>query len=330
MKTRKIGTTDIEASVVALGAWAIGGGPWWGATDDELSIKAIHAALDLGVNMIDTAPVYGFGKSEEVVGKALKGRRDKVILATKCGLWWNDSTGKVFFEMDGQTIRRTLGPQTILQEVELSLKRLGTDYIDLYQTHWQSLDPENETIAETMEYLLKLKEQGKIRAIGASNVNVEQIMEYQAAGVLDAIQPRYSMLDRKIEASLLPFCVKRKISTLAYSPLEQGLLTGKVGMDYVVEAGTARAGIAWFKANNRQKVLNMLEGWKDLTEKYSCTLSQLVIAWTVEQPGITYALCGARKPEHSTENAGAGSIDLAPEDIQRMRTDVEALGKAQA
>ena len=329
MKTRKIGTTDIEASVVALGAWAIGGGPWWGDSDDEQSIKAIHAALALGVNMIDTAPVYGFGKSEEVVGKAIKGRRDKVILATKCGLWWNDSTGKVFFDMDGRTIRRTLGAKTILQEVELSLKRLGTDYIDLYQTHWQSLDPEHETIAETMECLLKLKEQGKIRAIGASNVTVDQIQEYQAAGVLDAIQPRYSMLDRKIEAGVLPYCAKRKISTLVYSPLEQGLLTGKVGMDYVVEDGTARAGIPWFKPENRQKVLTMLGGWKDLTEQYDCTMSQLVIAWTVEQKGVSYALCGARKPEHSTENAGAGKIEIAPEDLQRMRKDVEALGKPQ-
>ncbi len=330
MKTRKIGTTNIEASVVALGAWAIGGGPWWGETDDKLSIRAIHAALDRGVNMIDTAPVYGFGRSEEVVGKAIKGRRDKVVLATKCGLWWNDSTGNVFFELDGHTVRRTLSPNTISQEIELSLKRLGTDYIDLYQTHWQSLDPEREPIAETMEYLLKLREQGKIRAIGASNVTVEQIQEYLAVGGLDAIQPRYSMLDRKIEASLLPYCTKRKISTLVYSPLEQGLLTGNIGMDYVVENGTARDRIPWFKAENRQNVLRMLEGWKDLTDKYHCTLSQLVIAWTVAQPGVTFALCGARKPEHSTENAGAGDIDLAPEDAQRMRGDVEALGKPQA
>ena len=327
MKTRKIGSTDIEASVVALGAWAIGGGPWWGESDDELSIKAIHAALELGVNLIDTAAIYGFGRSEEVVGRALKGRRDKVVLATKCGMWWHDDSGTVAFELDGNTVKRTLSPKTILQEVEFSLKRLDTDYIDLYQTHWPTLDPEHESIADTMECLMKLKEQGKIRAIGASNVNVEQILEYQAAGVLDTIQPRYSMLDRKIEASLLPFCTKRKISTLAYSPLEQGLLTGNIGMDYVVEAGTARSGIPWFKPENRQKVLSMLDGWKDLTEQYNCTLSQLVIAWTVEQKGITYALCGARKPEHSTENAGAGNLDLAPEDIKRMRNDVESLGK---
>ncbi|PID55791.1 aldo/keto reductase [candidate division KSB3 bacterium] len=327
MKMRTLGTSNIEASAVALGAWAIGGGPWWGESDNELSIRAIHAALDLGVNLIDTAPVYGFGNSEEVVGRAIKDRRDKVILATKCGLWWHDSTGNIFFEMAGKTIRRTLGPATIRQEIELSLKRLGTDYIDLYQTHWPSLDPDNETIAETMDCLMTLKQQGKIRAVGASNVNVEQIQAYQAAGVLDAIQPRYSMLDRKAEASVFPFCVKQTISTLVYSPLEQGLLTGNIGMDYVVEPETARFRIPWFKPENRQRVLKMLEGWNDLTEQYSCRLSQLVIAWTIEQRGVTYALCGSRKPEHSIENAGAGHIDLAAEDLQRMRDDVEALGK---
>ncbi len=326
MKMRKIGTTDIEASVVALGAWAIGGGPWWGESDDKQSIRAIHAALDLGVNMIDTAAIYGFGRSEDVVGKAIKNRREQVILATKCGLWWHDETGKTFFEMDGHTIKRTLTPKTIVREIELSLQRLGTDYIDLYQTHWQSLDPDNEPISDTMACLLKLKQEGKIRAIGASNVTVEQIKAYQAVGPLDAIQPRYSMLDRKIEADLLPYCREQHISILAYSPLEQGLLTGKIDMNYVAEEGTARAGIPWFKPEDRRKVIDMLEGWNPLTRKYECTFSQLVIAWTVAQPGLTFALCGARKPEHSIENAGAGNIELEPEDIQQMRRDVEALG----
>jgi methylglyoxal reductase len=327
MQTRKIGTTDIEASVIALGAWAIGGGTWWGETDDLLSIRAIHAALDAGITMIDTAPAYGFGRSEEVIGKALKGRRDKVILATKCGLWWQDERGIWFLERDGKVINRSLRPETLKEEIEMSLKRLGTDYIDLYQTHWQSPEPEKDPIADTMVYLLKLKEEGKIRAIGASNVTVSQIKEYQAVGVLDAIQPRYSMLDRKIEQELLPYCIEQKISTLAYSPLEQGLLTGKFGMDRTIAEGEARNNIPWFKRANRQRVLDMLDGWKDLTEKYACTLGQLVIAWTVEQPGVTFALCGARKPQHAIENAAAGAITLDPQDIQRMRDDIEALGE---
>lgn len=327
MKTRMIGTTDIDASVVALGTWAIGGGTWWGKSDDEQSIKAIHAAIDAGVNLIDTAPAYGWGRSEEVVGKAIHDRRDKVVLATKCGLWWHDDRGPLFFEMEGRSIRRILRPETIRQEIEFSLKRLGTDYIDLYQTHWQSPEPENDPISETMECLMKLKEEGKIRAIGVSNVDVSQIKEYQVAGVLDTVQPRYSMLDRKIEQDLLPYCLEHNISSLAYSPLEQGLLTGKIGMDRTLKEGEARNSIPWFKPENRQKVLDMLAGWKDLTEKYNCNLAQLVIAWTVAQPGITFALCGARKVEHSTQNAVAGDLELDQQDIQRMRNDVEALGE---
>jgi len=330
MRTRKIGTTDIEASVVALGAWAIGGGTWWGkSSDDEQSIRAIHTALDAGVTMIDTAPAYGWGRSEEVVGKALKGRRDKVILATKCGLWWHDDRGPLFFEMEGRSIRKILRPETIRQEIEFSLKRLGTDYIDLYQTHWQSPEPENDPISETMECLMKLKKEGKIRAIGVSNVDISQMKEYQAAGVLDTVQPRYSMLDRAIEQDLLPHCIEHNISSLAYSPLEQGLLTGKIGMDRILKEGEARNSIPWFKLENRQKVIDMLDKWRDLTEKYACTLAQLVIAWTVEQPGITFALCGARKAQHSTQNAAAGDLVIEQRDMQRMRRDVEALGEPQ-
>ena len=326
MRMRKIGTTNIEASVVALGAWAIGGGPWWGESDDQQSIDAIHAALDAGINLIDTAPVYGWGRSEKVVGKAIKGRRDKVILATKCGLWWHDDRGSSFFELEGYSVKRNLRPDCIKKEVEDSLKRLGTDYIDLYQTHWQSPEPENDPIAETMECLLKLKEEGKIRAIGASNVDVSHIKEYQALGVLDAIQPRYSMLDRTIEEELLPYCIEQNICTLAYSPLEQGLLTGAIGMDRILTPGEYKNNIPWFQPLNRQKVLNMLDGWKTLAEKYKCNLAQLVIAWTVEQPGITFALCGARKPEHSKQNGVGGTLILEVNDIEKMRIDVEALG----
>jgi methylglyoxal reductase len=206
------------------------------------------------------------------------------------------------------------------------LKRLGTDYIDLYQTHWQATEPENDPIFDTMEHLLKLKEEGKIRAIGASNVDVSHINEYQAVGVLDAIQPRYSMLDRGIEKELLPYCIEQNIGTLVYSPLEQGLLTGAIGMDRILTPGEYKNNIPWFQPLNRQKVLDMLDGWKTLTEKYNCNLAQLVIAWTVEQPGITFALCGARKPEHSTQNAVGGTLILEADDIVKMRSDVEALG----
>lgn len=326
MRTRKIGRTGIEASVVALGTWAIGGGPWWGESDDNESVKAIQAALDAGVNFIDTAPVYGWGRSEEVVGRAIEGRREKVVLATKCGLWWHDEQGPLFFQLEGYTVRRWLNPKTIRREVEDSLRRLKTDYIDLYQTHWQSPEPANDPILATMECLVRLKEEGKIRAIGASNVDVDHIKEYQQTGVLDAIQPRYSMLDRQIEKELLPYCMEQNISSLVYSPLEQGLLSGKIGMDREFAPGEYRNNIPWFRPLNRKSVLDMLEGWKGLTEKYNCSLAQLVIAWTVEQPGVTYALCGARKTAHSIENAAAGDLLITREDVEKIRNDVESLG----
>lgn len=326
MKTRPIGKSGIEASVVALGTWPIGGGQWWGKTEDEESIKAIQAAIDNGVSLIDTAPIYGWGRSEEVVGKAIKGRRDKVVLATKCGLWWHDERGSKWFDLEGKTVRRCLLPETIRQEVEWSLERLGVDCIDLYQTHWQAMSPVETPIADTMGELVKLKEEGKIKAIGVSNATPEHMDEYLKTGRIDSNQPRYSMLDRGIEADLVPWCIKNDISILAYSPLEQGLLAGKIKMDTKFSEGEYRNNLPWIRPENRKRVLEVLDGWEDLLEEYACTLAQLVIAWSYAQPGITYVLCGARKTKHAIDNAGAGDIELAEEHIARMRKDVEALG----
>jgi methylglyoxal reductase len=329
MQYRTLGKTNISASAVALGTWAVGGGPWWGDSDDSESIKAIQAAIDAGVNLIDTAPAYGWGHSEEIVGKAIKGQRDKVVLSTKCGLWWKDDRGTSFFEMGDKQVRRCLLPETIVEEVEDSLRRMHTDYIDLYHTHWQSLEPDKYPIDDTMQCLMKLKEEGKIRAIAASNVDLDQIKQYQANGILDAIQPKYSMLDREIEKEILPYCHANAISALAYSPLEQGLLTGKIGMDQTFPEGAYRNNILWFLPVNRRKVLTMLEGWSDLLTKYNCSLSQLTIAWTAAQEGITFVLCGARKEAHVVDNVGAGNLELEAADISRIRQDVEALGAPQ-
>jgi methylglyoxal reductase len=330
MQYRTLGKTNISASAVALGTWAIGGGPWWGDSDDNQSLKAIQAAIDAGVTLIDTAPAYGFGHSEEIVGKAIKGQRDKLILSTKCGLWWKDDRGTSFYEMGDKHVKRCLLPATIVEEVEISLRRLGTDYIDLYHTHWQSEDPDKYPIEDTMQCLMKLKEEGKIRAIAASNVDLEHIKQYQAAGILDAIQPRYSMLDREIEKEILPYCQADGISALAYSPLEQGLLTGKIGMDQTFAEGVYRNQIPWYSPQNRKKVLNMLEGWSDLLTKYNCSLSQLVIAWTVAQKGITFVLCGARKEAHVSDNVRAADLELDAADQSRIRQDAEALGAPEA
>ena len=330
MQYRTLGKTNISASAVALGTWAIGGGPWWGDSDDNQSIKAIQAAIAAGVTMIDSAPAYGFGHSEEVVGKAIKGQRDKVILSTKCGLWWKDDRGTSFFEMGDKHVKRCLLPATIVEEVEISLRRLGTDYIDLYHTHWPSLEPDKYPIDDTMQCLMKLKEDGKIRAIGASNVDLDHIKQYQAAGILDAIQPKYSMLDREIEKEILPYCLTNGISALAYSPLEQGLLTGKISMNQTFPEGAYRNNIPWYLPVNREKVLNMLEGWTDLLSKYNCSLSQLAIAWTMAQEGITFVLCGARKETHVSDNVGAADLELDAADLSRIRQDAEALGAPEA
>ena len=326
MRHREIGQSGIQASVIAMGTWPIGGGPWWGKTDDEESIRAVQAAIDLGVTLIDTAPVYGFGRSEEVIGRAIKGRRDKVVLATKCGLWTRDERGSYFFESEGRTVRRCLKPETIRVEVDESLRRLGTDVIDLYQTHWQEEGPDKTPIADTMGCLMDLQAKGKIKAIGVSNATPAQMDEYRSVGRLDSNQPRYSMLDRTIEAELLPYCRKHDISILAYSPLEQGLLTGAITMDSKFSEGEYRNNLPWLASVNRKKVLAMLEGWKDLLTKYKCTLPQLVIAWTLQQSGMTFVLCGARKARHITDNAGAGDLVLDEATLARMRANVEALG----
>ncbi len=327
MQYRALKDTGIDISTVALGTWAVGGGSWWGNSDDTESIKAIQAAVDSGINLIDTAPAYGFGKSEEVVGKAIEGKRDKVVLSTKCGLRWKDSRGAFKFELNGNRVNIYLHPDTIRVELEDSLRRLKTDYIDIYFTHWQSVEPGFVAIEDTMAALLKLKDQGKIRAIGASNISPGQIKEYEKFGSLDVIQPKYSMLARTIEDEVLPLCITRSIGTMAYSPLEQGLLAGKYTKETVIPEGQYRNNLSWFQPGNRERVIDMLDSWKDLLDKYNCKLSQLVIAWTTSVPGITTALCGGRKVSHVEENAGAGDIILEKEDTDRIKKDVVNLGQ---
>jgi aryl-alcohol dehydrogenase-like predicted oxidoreductase len=326
MRYREIGQSGIKASVVAFGAWAIGG--WfWGGTEDGTAIAAIHAAIDNGMNLIDTAPMYGMGHSEVLVGKAIKGRRDKVVLATKCGLVWdgsNSGKGVFHFDTDEKTKRddgpikvyRYLNPASIRREVEQCLARLDTDYIDLFQTHWQE---SSTPIAESMGCLMDLKREGKIRAIGCANATSAQMDAYRAAGQLDVDQEQYSMLDRKYESSNLPYCNEHKISFLAYSPLSQGLLTGKIGPERVFSDGDQRIAKPRFSIENRKRITDLLATFAPLTNKYKCSLGQLAIAWTVAQPGCTHALCGARSPQQVLENLKGGDIVVSAEDSAFMR-----------
>ncbi len=319
MQNRQSGNSNIEASVIGLGTWAIGG--WmWGGTDESNAIAAIQASIDAGVTLIDTAPAYGMGLSEEIVGKAINGRRDKVILSTKCGLVWHTTEGNHFFDASGKHVHRYLGGDSIRYEVEQSLQRLGVENIDIYHTHWQ--DP-TTPIAETMQTLLDLKQEGKISSIAASNISVEDVEAYCQAGQLDAVQEQYNMLDRDLEESILPYCRANKVSVLSYSSLALGLLTGKIGPERQFSGDDLRIGNPRFTVENRQKVAALLAGFKPIALERDISLAQLVIAWTLAQPGITYALCGARNAQQATENAQAGDIVLTVEELTRMNEVIE-------
>jgi len=323
MTSRPLGDSGIEASAVAFGTWALGG--WlWGGTERNEATKSIHAAIDVGMNFIDTAPVYGFGRSEELVGEAIQGRRDKVVLATKAGLVWH-TDGVHFFDstdpISGTSykIYRNLRPETIRYEIEQSLKRLRTDYIDLYLTHWQD---KTTPIRDTMGELMKLKAEGRIRAIGVSNATAEQLDAYRAVGPVDADQEHYSMLKPKNEKELLPYCADNGVAFLAYSPLGQGLLTGKIGPDTTFASSDQRSSSSTFSPENRRKVAAMLEKFQPIAEAHSSTLAQLVIAWTIHQRGCSHALVGARTVAQVQENATGGSIDLSESDLSTMNAAI--------
>jgi methylglyoxal reductase len=287
----------------------------WGGTDVEKSVRSIQASFDAGVNFIDTAPAYGLGLSERIVAEAIRGRRDKVIVASKCGLVWHTAKGKSFADQDGSRIHRYLGAESIRYEVEHSLRRLETDYIDLYLTHWQ--DP-TTPIRETMSTLLDLKKEGKIRAIGVSNCTVDQVRQYRSVGPVDAVQEKYSMLHRELEREYLPYCAQNNIAVLAYSPLANGLLTGKLDPERVFPEGDLRRDNPMFSRESRIRVREMLDRMRPVAKTYSFTEGQLAIAWTLAQPGITHVMVGARDAGQAAENAAAGGVLLAVADVRRV------------
>jgi aryl-alcohol dehydrogenase-like predicted oxidoreductase len=321
MQYRKLGRSGIEISAVGFGAWAIGG--WmWGGADESQAVAAIQAAIDQGITLVDTAPMYGYGRSEEIVGRAIQGRRDRVVLATKCGLVWDREEGELFFRADdkgmtsgesGTKVYKLLRPESIRRELENSLRRLKTDHVDLYQTHWQE---STTPIEDTAAALQQLKQQGKIRAIGVSNASLSQI---QAYGPIDSDQERFSMLDREVEANgVLDDCRRQEIAMLAYSPLSNGLLTGKIAPDRRFNDGDLRKNNPRFRPENVRRVNAMLETFQPIAERHRASLAQLVIAWTFSQPGLTCVLCGARDAAQATENAAAGDIRLSADELATM------------
>lgn len=328
MVYRKLGNSEVKVSAVTFGAWAIGG--WmWGGTNEQKAIEAIRKAVELGVTSIDTAAVYGFGLSEQIVAKAIEPfDRDKVQILTKCGLRWDvDDKAPVRWEttfLDGSpcTIKHYAKHDSVIYECEQSLRRLKLDYIDLYQLHRP--DPGTD-IEETMEAMAKLLEQGKIRAVGLSNCDIELMQRAGKIVPLTTNQPPYSMVLRDIEKDILPYCEEHNISIIAYSPLQRGLLTGKIKPDAKFGPGDHRAGHPLFTGENLRRINAMCDEMRPIADAHNATLAQLVINWTVHRHGITAALVGARNAQQAEDNAQALNFDLSDEELQRINELVEGL-----
>jgi methylglyoxal reductase len=330
MQLRQLGSSDLEVTPVIFGAWAIGGW-WWGGTDDDDAVEAINAALDAGINCIDTAPMYGFGHSERVVGEAIKGRRDEVVIATKCGLRWDLAEGEHFFddttpERGSFSVYRNLRRDSILWECEQSLERLGVEVIDLYQCHWS----DNTTpLSETMAALSQLLEDGLVRAIGVSNFTSEMIEECLKYGPLHTSQPKFSLLTRAGLADMIPFCHEHNIASIVYSSMEQGVLTGKVTPGREYSDGDKRAEKnPWFRPENLERALKVLrETVQPIADAHNATLAQVALAWTIAEPGITCALAGARTADQARENAAAMQVQLSEGERAAILGAFEALGE---
>ncbi|MET7037799.1 aldo/keto reductase [Elizabethkingia miricola] len=327
MEFRKLGNTDLELSAITYGAFAIGGN-MWGGNEKEDSIASVRASIDNGVTTLDTAPFYGFGLSEEMIGEAIKGYdRSKIQLLTKFGLVWdggNQGKGEFFFDAEeaGKTIPvyKYASKASVIKEVEDSLKRLNTDYIDLLQIHW----PDATTpISETMEALEILLQQGKIRAAGVSNYSVEQVVEARQSLNIASNQIGYSMLNRGVENDLVPYALENDLGIIVYSPMERGLLTGKYFKDGKLKDNDHRNG--YFQQFDLEKVKTFLETITPIAEDKNATLSQLVLRWTSLQPAITVVLAGARNAEQAAANAKAMDIDLTAEELAFINTELSKI-----
>ncbi len=313
MIINQLGNTDIHLSSIGLGTWAIGGGGYgfgWGPQDDKESIDAIQRALDQCINWIDTAPVYGLGHSEEIVGQAIKGKRDKIIISSKCGVRWDDQK-QIAFNLDKESVRF---------EVEQSLKRLKLDVIDLYQIH-KPLPVEK--IAEAWGVLADLVKEGKIRYAGVSSFTLEQLKQVQPIHPVAFLQPEYNMLQPAIEQDILGYCAANHIGVIVYSPMCSGLLTGKFTKEKkeALPADDWRpASSPYFQEPYFSAHLQLVEKLQPIAERNNKTLSQLAIAWVLRRPEVTSAIVGARKPSQIEQTAPAGDWVLSEEDKAELDT----------
>ena len=310
MHTRQLGKTDMHITPLGLGTWAIGGGGWSfarGPQDDEDSIATIHRALDLGINWIDTAAVYGLGHSEEVVARALKGRSDRPYVFTKCSLVWDDK-GNISSSLKAQSIRR---------EVEASLKRLAVDVIDLYQIHWPIPD---EDIEEGWSTMAQLKKEGKVRAIGVSNFNIDQMRRAQKIAPIDSLQAPYSLIRREIEEEILPFCQEQRIGVIVYSPMQSGLLTGMMTAERIANLPEDdwRKHDPQFQEPRLSRNLKLAELLSSIGYLHTRSAGEMAIAWVLRQPAVTGAIVGARHPQQIDDIIGAAEFRLTGSELAQI------------
>ncbi len=303
MNTRQLGTTDLQITLVGLGAWAIGGNGWlngWGPQDDDDSIATIHRAIERGINWIDTAAVYGLGHSEEVVGRALKGMTERPYVFTKCSRVWDDP----------MTINSVLKADSIRRECEASLKRLQVETIDLYQIHWPRPD---EDIEEGWNTLVALQREGKVRHIGVSNFNVDQLQRAQAIAPVASLQPPYALVRREIEEAVLPFCGEQKIGVIVYSPMVSGLLSGRMTRERVLNLPEDdwRHRNPEFQEPRLTRNLALVELLQELATSRGVTAGAVAVAWVLRHPAVTGSIVGARRPDQIDEIIAAAAVQLS-------------------
>lgn len=320
MELRKLGKSDVKVTPLAFGAWAIGG--WmWGGAEVKAAIKAIKTAYEAGITTIDTAPIYGFGHSEELVGKAMEGiSRDKYQILTKFGLNWQSQDGEFYFESkdnDGKPVKiyKWASKKKVIQECEDSLRRLKTDYIDLYQIHWPDV---TTPVNETFEAVQRLVEQGKVRAAGVCNYNTELVNEALETIQLASNQVPYSMINRDIEQDVLPQAQEKGLDIIPYSPMQRGLLTGKIKPGHQFNEGDSREGNAFFTPENIKQANALLEKIKPVAEEHNASYAQLVLNWTINRPGVACVLAGARDEQQVKDNAKALSFTLTQEELDSI------------
>ena len=318
MTLRTLGQSDLRITPIGIGAWAIGGGKWefgWGAQDDSESIAAIHAGLDHGMNWIDTAAAYGLGHSETVVGRAVQGLRARPYIFTKCSLVWDES-GKISHNLQASSIRR---------EAEASLKRLKVDMIDLYQIHWPAWSggPESASpgsIEEAVGALAKLKAEGKIRHIGVSNFNAQQMQRAMHVAPIASLQPPYSLLATDVESSILPFALEQRIGVIVYSPMASGLLSGAMTRERIaaLPEDDWRKNSPNFQEPLLSRNLRLVERLRDIGQRYNASSGEVAIAWTLRNPAVTGAIIGVRSAQQARGVAGAADLRLSADDLRDL------------